>query len=362
MGREPEAGRACCLVGAAIMIPIPSDLGEYHLDRLIDHGNFGAVYEAHDIHLGRKLALKVVPIDDPRNAGEIFEKIQEASLQYRSRHPYVIQVNSVVLLSWDGHACVGIDMEYVDGGSLQHELASRFISCHDCLRYFAQILSGLEHLHTKGILHRDIKPSNVMVAKSGIRLGDFGLAGIVSETWAPYAVVYKTHRAPEWFSGAPCSVQSDIYATGMTLFRCLNNISDWHSKCETIEDREQVIRSGRLVTTIGFEPFVPDKLRRIVNKATNPRLEHRYQSASEMQCALNSLRPLIDWRRLSTYRWTGSQNVPKGDDKNYLLTVSGRRVEVWCNRRRIQDKCHEYQQPENALAAAHEYIADTTLM
>lgn len=339
----------------------PCDLGSYHLERSIGHGNFGAVYEAHDILLGRRVALKLVPIEDTQNPTEFLEKVKEASIQYRSRHSNVVQVNSVVPLSFNGHAYIGIDMEYVDGKSLQDELEGGFLSCQKCLTVFAQVLNGLEHLHSAGVIHRDIKPSNIMVARSRVRLADFGLAGVLNESQSLFGTAYQSHMPPECFAGMPFSMQTDIYAIGMTLFRCLNNISNWPEACSRVNDFDQDLRNGLLVESIGFEAYVPNKVRRIVKKATERTPGRRYQSASEMQHALNSLSPLIDWRRVSPSAWTGLQHVTRTHDSTYVLNISGRSVEVRRNGRRLQDKCQSYESHDLAATAAQEYIADTTL-
>jgi hypothetical protein len=71
---------------------------------------------------------------------------------------------------------------------------------------------------------------------------------------------------------------------------------------------------------------------------------------------------LIDWRQASPFRWTGSQHVAASKCSNYLLTISGRSVEVWRNKRHVSDKCKKYGLAEEALEAAYNYIADTTIM
>lgn len=345
-----------------IDIPLPSNLGAYHLIQLLGQGNFGTVFEVRDIILGRRLALKVIPIDDGNDANEIQRKLEEALLQYHSRHPNVVQVNRVVPLQLDGDKFVGIEMEFVEGQSLQDVLRSRFVSCQDCLTIFPQVLNGLEHLHTSGVIHCDVKPSNIMVAESRVRLADFGLARIMSRSQALYEdIAYQSHRAPECYAGSPFSVQSDIYATGMTLLRCLNNISDWEETCSRVVGLEGVLRSGSLVKSVGFKPYVPSRLRHIVTKATHQKAAHRYQSASEMQAALNTLRPFIDWHQATPLTWNGVQHVTKSHDNEYTLTISGRSIEVRHNGRRLLSKCCSYERPEQATAAAYQYIAETTL-
>jgi len=278
---------------------LPVRIGKYELTKFLGHGCYGAVYAANDTLLDRTVALKLVTIGDPTNPQELASRLNEGVLQNRSQHRNVVQVHEVNFLLTPQGPVIGIAMDLVQGGSLQDRLDEKFVSARDCISYFEDILVGLEYLHTRHIIHRDLKPSNILLSQGRAKLTDFGLAGIVPQGEVLTGDAYVTHRAPECFEPEHSyNVLTDIYALGITLFRCVNNTRDWQGTLRKIPNVETVLQQGKLVQTIGFELYVPHELRKVVARATAADPAKRYQSVVEMQRSLDSLKVALDWRPL----------------------------------------------------------------
>src|SRR6185295_1775940 len=132
-------------------------LGPYEILLPIGAGGMGDVYKARDPRLGRVVAIKVSKTE----FSERFER--EARATAALNHPHIATLYDV-----------GPDflvMEFVEGETLRGPLPTA-----RALLYGGQILEALEAAHRKGIVHRDLKPANIMVAKTGVKLLDFGLA------------------------------------------------------------------------------------------------------------------------------------------------------------------------------------------
>ena len=138
-------------------------------------------------------------------------------------------------------------------------------------------------------------------------IGDFGLAFDVSVSKNAPAFGYVTHFAPEIITSSQMSKLTDIYAMGVTLFRLLNQIQDWTKVVKQDPNHQKKIQRGTLVKSIGCRSFVPDRLCRIVNKATNPTPARRYRSTTEFRQALERLKPVERWTMDSPQRWTGRE-------------------------------------------------------
>ncbi|HEY1012604.1 MAG TPA: serine/threonine-protein kinase, partial [Herpetosiphonaceae bacterium] len=196
-------------------------VGGYRIIRLIDHGSFGAVYEAQHAANSTRVALKET-ITFATSAG--FQS-ELASLQQLS-HPSLPTYFEV--FEHDGHGYLA--MEYVPGQTLEAVIASASALMPEgqFLGYALQLCDALTYLHTASspVLHRDIKPANVRVTPEGLlKLVDFGLfktgdnhtrhtiSGFGSPAYAPL----------EQYSGGT-TVQSDIYSLGATLYHLGTNV------------------------------------------------------------------------------------------------------------------------------------------
>ena len=342
---------------------LPVQVGKYELQQLLGRGHYASVYAANDMLLDRTVALKLVILENPTDPQELISRLSEAVLQNRSQHRNVVQVHEVNLVPTPEGQAVGIAMDLVRGGSLQDRIAAKFLSAHDCILYFRDVIMGLEYLHTCHIIHRDIKPSNILLSQDRAKLSDFGLAGIVCVGQALSGEAYVTHKAPECFQMEySYDVLTDIYALGMTLFRCVNNVRDWRDRLSRIPDVETKLQQGQIVERIGFEPYVPRELTKIVAKATAPDRSKRYQSVVDMQRSLNALRLSLDWHPLGDLlHWKAQGCSQKNKTDSYLLSISGTTVTLTRNGRRLGEYPKHYATPGAALAAAYEYIASTTI-
>lgn len=152
--------------------PAPAvSIDRFRVLRVVGQGAIGAVYEAYDPRLDRRLALKLV-------RGGLPEKAQALLLDEARTLAKVVDPNVVTLFdAGTVEDRVYIAMEYVSGGALSEWLTQESRSVQEILGAFAQAGRGLAAAHRFGIVHRDFKPSNVMRTPDGVvKVGDFGLA------------------------------------------------------------------------------------------------------------------------------------------------------------------------------------------
>ena len=199
-----------------------STLAHYTLLEKIGEGGMGEVWKAHDQHLDRDVAVKVLArgaLDDA-STRERFRR--EAHVLSRLAHPGVATI-------YDFAAQGGVDflvMEYVPGGTLQSRLLEGPIGLAELVRVGAEVGEALEDAHRRGFLHRDLKPANVVLTSAGRpKLLDFGIARLLHEGQTAAALTQPgaalgslPYMAPEQMLGDAEDVRTDVYGFGATLF------------------------------------------------------------------------------------------------------------------------------------------------
>lgn len=284
-----------------------NDFGKYYLIQKLGNGGFGSVYKAFDKILSVEKALKIMEVNNPEEAYKLFS---EAAIPYKCQHNNIIKINSGELVKYNNELLFVIDMDLVNGKSIESILKSSYLSVVQSLEIIRNILFAVEYSHLQGIIHRDIKPANILIDNQIPKLADFGLSTALGNTIIPWQW-YMTHAAPETFiDNSIATVQTDIYALGMTLYRMINGISDWGLFLQSIPDVYNAIQSGKLINKLPMSPIIPEKVIRIVKKACNTESQKRYSSASEMRNAIEKLQPLYSWIKIP---YGSPSHIPEND-------------------------------------------------
>lgn len=203
----------------------PNDViaDRYRIKSLLGEGGMAQVYLAFDLISKKDVALKIIKQETMKNPINLTRFEREARAAASLNHQNVVRVINIG--TYESRPFMV--NELIKGQTLKEVLRKRgkftFLEACDIMY---QLCSAVLHAHQHGVIHRDIKPENVFITKDGtVKLGDFGIAtfkDINSRVTKSEVVVGSVHYlAPELSQGAPASVQSDIYALGITFFELI---------------------------------------------------------------------------------------------------------------------------------------------
>ena len=189
-------------------------------------GGMGEVYEADDIRLGRKVALKILPNEVAADHEHLARFALEARALAALNHPGIVTIYSVE--ESDGEHF--LTMELLRGRTLSACIPAQGLPAEALLDLAIPLAEALAAAHAQGIVHRDLKPANVMLTSDGrIKILDFGLAKLAPGSAGTEATtVEKTaigtllgtpsYMAPEQLAGLPADPRSDVFALGLVLY------------------------------------------------------------------------------------------------------------------------------------------------
>ena len=272
----------------------------YELLELIGTGGMANVYKAKCHRLNRLVAIKILKSELAENA--------EFRRRFRDESLAVAQLSHANIVSiYDVSSSQGIDyivMELIDGITLKQYMERRGkMDWREALHFITQIMRGLSHAHSRGIIHRDIKPQNIMVLRDGsVKGADFGIACLADahQTLAQEALGSVHYISPEQAKGERLDARSDIYSAGVVLYEMLTGRLPFEGNSAVsvaIQHLSSVPLSPR-----ELNPDIPEALELICMKAMNADLNKRYQSADAMLVDLEKFRkdPAIDMDYIRT--------------------------------------------------------------
>lgn len=279
--------------------------GRYERIEELGRGDFGVVFRAQDMNLGREVALKVLE----RGSTELATAVTEARALTTASSPCVLGVinadihNDIPYLVTDVAAC----------GSVEDHLGPFGIDGALAIRLLRDVLTGLTTCHTRGLLHRDIKTSNIFLRTSDDAcLGDFGVVSAMDADGRSTVDGGSAIRPPEALAHGFMDVRSDIYQVGCAAYRMVTGTNPFADN--------NAIEANRYERVRDLAPHIPAPLARVIEKAVRSDPDARFQTPGEMATALARVRRIRPvWRRVAP---------PHYADEFYVTIPTGIEVTV----------------------------------
>jgi len=280
-----------------------TQLGAYVVGKQIGAGGMGTVYEAQDVRLNRRVAIKILPppfLDDPDRIQRFRQEARAASLL---NHPNIVSIYDAELAQGRCY----IATEFVEGTTLRQLSAEGPMDLNALIEIAIQICSALGAAHQAGIVHRDIKPENVMLRPDGIiKVLDFGLAKLLAppsgETGSHVDISSPTatmqtrpgsvagtlqYLSPEQIMGKLATPRSDIFSLGVMLYELATGVRPFAGPTEGVVFSNILNQTPARPSSL--RPSIPRELDELIIRALEKDPELRFQTASDLRSALKLL-------------------------------------------------------------------------
>ncbi len=284
-GAEPWSG----LTGSMLLhYRVLGDLGE---------GGMGEVYSAEDTKLGRKVALKVLPLEMAADPERLERFQREARALAALNHPNIVTIYSVEMAG----GLRFITTELIEGKTLD-EFVAPGLPLAATLQLFLPLLNALGAAHARGIIHRDLKPANIMVTGDNlVKLLDFGVATFKGAPAATVDTETDTkaltaagrllgtipYMSPEQVKGGRVDQRSDLFSLGVVLYEVLTGTRPFRGA--TAAELLSAILRDKPPPITALKADLPHELARIVDRCLEKNPAYRYASAFDLRDELESV-------------------------------------------------------------------------
>jgi len=288
---------------------IGQTISHYRIEGRLGSGGMGVVYEAQDLDLGRRVALKFLPPELARDQNALDRFLLEARTASALNHPNICTIYAVEKIRLEnGQDQSFIAMELLEGETLDRRLTAGAMPLNVLLDWGIQLADALDAAHAKGIIHRDVKPANIFVSQRGqVKVLDFGLAklarpgmdmetiGATQDTPGPQQLTSPgstvgtiSFMSPEQARGEQLDPRTDLFSLGIVIYQMATGRLPFSGATSAVVFH--AILELDPVPALQLNPALPPKLDEIIAKALEKDRDLRYQSAADLRGDLRRLK------------------------------------------------------------------------
>ncbi len=257
----------------------------YEIVQLLGEGGMSYVYKANDKQLKRTVAIKTLKPNYVQQEKFVERFKREAQTAANLNHPNIVQI-----FDWGIGDEPFFVMEYIEGNTLTSIIAKRrTISLNDVLFIGAQVSSGLQAAHSKGLVHRDIKPGNIMITPEGkVKVTDFGIVSLQNEesdiTKTGSILGTASYISPEQAQGKPVSKESDLYSLGTVLYELITGRPPFEGDTPIATATKHITDKPEKLSV--FRPDIPKGIENAVLKLLHKYPKDRFKNAEDLRAVL----------------------------------------------------------------------------